>query len=208
MEPFRKLTALAALLDLQNVDTDQIIPKQFLKKIERTGFGKHLFHDWRYLDEEETRPNPDFILNAPRYQGAQILLALDNFGCGSSREHAPWALMEYGFRCIIAKSFADIFYNNCLKNGMLPVALSSEEVDQLFAEVEANQGCRLTVELENQQVSTPAGALFKFDIAPFAKDCLLRGLDHIGWTMQFAERIEQFEQAYHNSNPWVVIQQG
>ncbi len=208
MEPFKKLTALAAILDRQNVDTDQMIPNQFLKKIERTGFGKHLFRDWRYLDEEETRPNPDFILNAPRYQGARILVTLDNFGCGSSREHAPWALMEYGFRCIIAKSFADIFYNNCLKNGMLPVVSASEEVDQLIAEIQANEGCKLTVDLERQQVSSPGGGCYSFNISPFAKDCLLRGLDHIGWTLQFAGQIEQFEQAYHRSNPWVVIQQG
>jgi len=206
MEPFTKLTALAAILDRQNVDTDQIIPKQFLKKIERTGFGKHLFHDWRYLDEEETRPNADFILNAPRYQGARILVSLDNFGCGSSREHAPWALLEYGFRCIIAKSFADIFYNNCLENGLLPVALASGEIDQLIAEIQANEGCRLTVDLEKQEVSSPGGALYKFDISSFARYCLLRGLDHIDWTLQFADRIERFEQAYHQNNPWVGIQ--
>jgi len=208
MEPFKKLAALAAILDRQNIDTDQIIPNQFLKKIERTGFGKHLFHDWRYLDEEETRPNPDFILNAPRYQGARIMVTLDNFGCGSSREHAPWALIEYGFRCIIAKSFADIFYNNCIKNGMLPVVLASEEVDRLIAEIQANEGCKLTVDLEKQEVSSPGGGCYSFGISPFAKDCLLRGLDQIGWTLQFAGQIEQFEQAYQQNNPWVVIQQG
>ena len=141
MEPFTQLTALTAAFDQINVDTDQIIPKQFLKKIERTGFGIHLFHDWRYLDDAGTQPNPEFVLNAPRYQGAQILLARDNFGCGSSREHAPWALLDYGFRCIIAPSFADIFNNNCRKNGILVVMLQPEEVQALFEEVETNQAC-------------------------------------------------------------------
>ena len=205
MKPFFRLTALAALLDRQNVDTDQIIPKQYLKKIERTGFGRHLFHDWSYLDEEETRPNPDFVLNQPRYRGAGILVARDNFGCGSSREHAPWALQEYGFRSIIAPSFADIFYNNCLKNGMLPVALKTGEVERLFAEVGATEGCKLTVDLEKQEVSSPQGLCFKFEISPFSKDCLLRGLDGIGWTLQFAQKIEDFEKVYHRENPWLLV---
>ena len=208
MKPFVRLTALAALLDRQNVDTDQIIPKQFLKKIERTGFGRHLFHDWRYLDEEENRPNPEFILNQPRYQGAGILAARDNFGCGSSREHAPWALQEYGFRSIIAPSFADIFYNNCLKNGMLPVVLKSGEVDRLFAEIGAGEGCKLTVDLEKQEVSSPSGLCFHFEIMPFSKDCLLRGLDDIGWTLQFSPKIEEFEKRYQRENPWLLVGQG
>lgn len=169
MEPFKKLAALAAILDRQNIDTDQIIPNQFLKKIERTGFGKHLFHDWRYLEEEETRPNPDFILNAPRYRGSRILVTLDNFGCGSSREHAPWALIEYGFRCIIAKSFADIFYNNCLKNGMLPVVLASEEVDRLIAEIQASEGCKLCVDLEYRRSRAPEAAFTASTSHPLPK---------------------------------------
>jgi len=205
MEPFTRITELAAILDLQNVDTDQIIPKQFLKNIGRTGYGKHLFHDWRYLDEEETRPNPDFILNAQRYQGAKILLALDNFGCGSSREHAPWALSEYGFRCIIAPSFADIFYNNCLKNGLLPVVLKKSEVNALFAEIEAHEGLKLTVDLNSQEVTSPGGLSFKFEISPFARNCLLKGLDDIGWTMQFESKITSFEENYRKSQPWMYI---
>ena len=207
MEPFEKLTALAAILDRQNIDTDQIIPKQFLKKIERTGFGRHLFHDWRYLDEEETKPDPDFILNAPRYQGAQILVTLENFGCGSSREHAPWALLEYGFRCIIAKSFADIFYNNCLQNGILPVVLSPAEVDRLIVEIRDNEGCRLTVDLESKEVSSPGGELCRFDISASARERLLRGLDQIDCTLEFAPQIERFEKEYQQNNPWTVIRQ-
>jgi len=206
MEPFTRLTALAAILERKNVDTDAIIPKQFLKKIERTGFGKHLFHQWRYLDEEGTRPNPDFILNHQRYQGARILVTLDNFGCGSSREHAPWALLEYGFRCLIAPSFADIFYNNCLKNGILPVVLKSPEVHLLIEEIKANQGCKLTVDLEKQQVLSPAGRCFYFQISSFYKHCLLKGLDHIGWTLQFSSRIDEFETNYRRSCPWMFIE--
>ena len=205
MQPFTKLTALAAVLDRINVDTDAILPKQFLKKIERTGFGKHLFHDWRYLDEEGTRPNPDFVLNQPRYQGAQILVARDNFGCGSSREHAPWALLEYGFRSIIAPGFADIFYNNCFQNGILPVVLVAEEVDQLFREIGNNEGCRLTVNLEAQQVGTPAGRCFSFKISPFYKNRLLKGLDNIGWTLQFESQIAEFERKYREEKPWMFV---
>ncbi|HLA38905.1 MAG TPA: 3-isopropylmalate dehydratase small subunit [Candidatus Glassbacteria bacterium] len=204
MEPFTSYTALAALLDRQNVDTDQIIPKQFLKKIERTGFGRHLFHDWRWLDDEETRPNPDFVLNQPRYRSAGVLLTRDNFGCGSSREHAPWALLEYGFRSIIAPSIADIFFNNCTKNGMVPVVLKSTEVDELFAEIEANEGYRLTVDLLQQTVSTPTGKSYKFDFPAFAKDCLVRGLDHIGWTLQFAPQIADFEKKYYEERTWLA----
>jgi 3-isopropylmalate/(R)-2-methylmalate dehydratase small subunit len=205
MQPFTKLTALAAVLDRVNVNTDAIIPKQFLKKIERTGFGKHLFHDWRYLDEEGTRPNPEFVLNQPRYQGAQILVARDNFGCGSSREHAPWALLEYGFRSIIAPGFADIFYNNCFQNGILPVVLAAEEVDQLFREIEDDEGCRLMVDLEAQQVGTPAGRRFSFNISQFYKNRLLKGLDDIGWTLQFQSRVVEFERKYREEKPWMFV---
>jgi len=206
MQPFTKLTALAAVLDRVNVNTDAIIPKQFLKKIERTGYGKHLFHDWRYLDEEEKQPDPDFVLNRPRYQGAQILVARDNFGCGSSREHAPWALLDYGFRSIIAPSFADIFYNNCFKNGILPVVLSAEQVDRLFREIENNEGCKLTVDLESREVSTPAGKCFSFEISPFYKKRLLQGLDDIGWTLQFAGKIVEFESEYRRDKPWMFVE--
>jgi 3-isopropylmalate/(R)-2-methylmalate dehydratase small subunit len=204
MEAFTKYTALAAILDRQNVDTDQIIPKQFLKKIERTGFGKHLFHDWRYLDDEETRLNPDFILNAPRYKGAGILVSRDNFGCGSSREHAPWALVEYGFRSVIAPSFADIFYNNCTKNGMVPVALKADEVDALFKEIEAVEGTKLTVDLEKNLVTSPGGLSFTFEVPAFARDCLLKGLDHIGWTLTHESDIGAFEQQHHGRQPWLL----
>ena len=185
---------MAAPLDRINVDTDQIIPKQFLKKIERTGFGVHLFHDWRYLDDEGTQLNPDFVLNYPRYQGAQILLTRENFGCGSSREHAPWALHDYGFKCVIASSFADIFFNNCRKNGILALVLQPEEVQTLFVEVEAHEGYQLTVNLLQQSVITPEGKKFSFEVDQFAKNCLLNGLDDIGWTLQFEEKIEAYEQ--------------
>lgn len=204
MDAFTRYTALAAILDRQNVDTDQIIPKQFLKKIERTGFGKHLFHDWRYLDDEETQPNPDFILNAPRFKGAGILVARDNFGCGSSREHAPWALVEYGFRSVIAPSFADIFYNNCTKNGMAPVALKAGEVDALFKEIEAVEGTRLTVDLEKLKVTSPGGLEFSFEMPPFARDCLLKGLDQIGWTLTHEGEITAFEKSHHGRQPWLL----
>ncbi|MBF0277175.1 MAG: 3-isopropylmalate dehydratase small subunit [SAR324 cluster bacterium] len=193
MQEFKKITAVAALMDRVNVDTDAIIPKQFLKKIERTGFGQHLFHDWRYLDDEGTRANPDFVLNHPRYQGAQILVARDNFGCGSSREHAPWALLEYGFCTIIAPSFADIFFNNCFKNGILPVILPGSQVQALFEEVESLEGSQLTVDLESQQVTTPQGKIYPFEVDPFARERLLKGMDDIGWTMQHENRISTFE---------------
>jgi 3-isopropylmalate/(R)-2-methylmalate dehydratase small subunit len=205
MQPFQTLTATAAKLDQVNVDTDQIIPKQFLKKIERTGFGIHLFHDWRFLDDAGQKPNPDFILNLPRYQGAQILVAGDNFGCGSSREHAPWALLDYGFRSIIAPSFADIFYNNCAKNGILLVALPEASVQQLFIEIEENAGCELTVDLPNQKVQSPKGLEFSFEIDPFVKHRLLNGLDDIGWTLQFQSEIEKFEASYQKQAPWMFV---
>ncbi|MGA0888236.1 MAG: 3-isopropylmalate dehydratase small subunit [bacterium] len=205
MQPFQTLTATAAKLDQVNVDTDQIIPKQFLKKIERTGFGIHLFHDWRFIDDAGQKPNPDFILNQPRYQGAQILVAGDNFGCGSSREHAPWALLDYGFRSIIAPSFADIFYNNCAKNGILLVALPEASVQQLFTEIEENAGCELTVDLPNQKVQSPKGLEFSFEIDPFVKHRLLNGLDDIGWTLQFQSEIEKFETSYQKQAPWMFV---
>ena len=205
MQPFQSLTATAAKLDQVNVDTDQIIPKQFLKKIERTGFGIHLFHDWRFLDDAGQKINPDFILNQSRYQGAQILVAGDNFGCGSSREHAPWALFDYGFRSIIAPSFADIFYNNCAKNGILLVALPEASVQQLFTEIEENVGCELTVDLPNQKVHSPKGLEFSFEIDPFVKNRLLNGLDDIGWTLQYQSEIESFESNYQKQAPWVFV---
>ena len=205
MQPFQTLTATAAKLDQVNVDTDQIIPKQFLKKIERTGFGIHLFHDWRFLDDAGQKTNPDFILNQSRYQGAQILVAGDNFGCGSSREHAPWALLDYGFRSIIAPSFADIFYNNCAKNGILLVALPEASVQQLFTEIEENVGCELTVDLPNQKVQSPKRLEFSFEIDPFVKHRLLNGLDDIGWTLQFQSEIESFESNYQKQAPWMFV---
>ena len=205
MQPFQTLTATAAKLDQVNVDTDQIIPKQFLKKIERTGFGIHLFHDWRFLDDAGQKTNPDFILNQSRYQGAQILVAGDNFGCGSSREHAPWALLDYGFRSIIAPSFADIFYNNCAKNGILLVAMPETSVQQLFTEIEENVGCVLTVDLPNQKVQSPKGLEFSFEIDPFVKHRLLNGLDDIGWTLQYQSEIERFESNYKKQAPWMFV---
>ena len=205
MQPFQTLTATAAKLDQVNVDTDQIIPKQFLKKIERTGFGIHLFHDWRFLDDAGQKLNPDFILNQSRYQRAQILVAGDNFGCGSSREHAPWALLDYGFRSIIAPSFADIFYNNCAKNGILLVAMPEGFIQQLFTEIEENVGCELTVDLPNQKVQSPKGLEFSFEIDPFVKHRLLNGLDDIGWTLQYQSEIESFESNYQKQAPWMFV---
>jgi 3-isopropylmalate/(R)-2-methylmalate dehydratase small subunit len=211
MQPFRTLTGLVAPLDRANVDTDAIIPKQFLKSINRSGFGPNLFDAWRYLDRGEPgvdsaeRPlNPDFVLNEPRYQGSQILLTRRNFGCGSSREHAPWALLDYGFRAIIAPSFADIFFNNCFKNGLLPIVLSMGEVDRLFDETAAFPGFRLTVDLERQTVATANGAaVFAFEIEPFRKHCLLNGLDDIGLTLGHAEEIRAFEAKHKAEQPWL-----
>ena len=192
MQEFKQHTGLAALLDAANVDTDQIIPKQFLQKVSKLGFGKHLFHDWRFLDDAGEQPNPEFILNAPRYQGASILLARENFGNGSSREHAPWALADYGLRAIIAPSFADIFYGNSLNNGLLVVRLKAEEVDALFKLVEANEGQTITVDLEHQQVR--AGELcFDFAIDEFRRYCIMNGLDNIGLTLQHSDAIDAFE---------------
>ena len=198
-------------LDRANVDTDAIIPKQFLKSIKRTGFGQNLFDEWRYLDQGEPgvdcaqRPlNPDFILNQPRYAGASLLLARKNFGCGSSREHAPWALQQYGFKAVIAPTFADIFFNNCFKNGFLPIKLSEEEVEALFQETVANEGLQLTVDLPNQQVKTPSGKSYGFEIDPFRKHCLINGFDDIGLTLQHADEIKAFEEKRLNQFPWLA----
>jgi len=192
VEKFTVHTGIVAPLDARNVDTDQIVPKQFLKRIERTGYGDVLFYDWRYLDDGKT-PNPEFEMNAPRYKGASILLTRDNFGCGSSREHAPWALRDYGFRSIIAVSFADIFYNNCFNNGILPITLSESEVDTLFKEVRATEGYKLTIDLEKQVVIKPDGTIISFDIHPFLKKRLLNGWDHIDLTLRYEKYISEYE---------------
>ena len=210
MKAFTKITAIVAPLDRSNVDTDAIIPKQFLKSIKRSGIGPNAYDEWRYLDHGEPgmdnskRPlNPDFSLNQPRYQGAQILLTRKNFGCGSSREHAPWALDDYGFRAVIAPSFADIFFHNCYKNGLLPIVLTEEQVDQLFKEVEANEGYQLSIDLAEQTLTTPSGETFKFDITEHRKHCLLNGLDEIGLTLQHADEIRDFEEKRRQSQPWL-----
>ncbi|MBQ0842839.1 MAG: 3-isopropylmalate dehydratase small subunit [Paraperlucidibaca sp.] len=210
MQKFTTMTGLVAPLDRANVDTDQIIPKQFLKSIKRTGFGVNLFDEWRYLDEgypgqdNSVRPlNTEFVLNQARYQGAQVLLARQNFGCGSSREHAPWALDEYGFRTVISSSFADIFFNNCFKNGLLPVVLSEAELDQLFKECEAGEGYALTIDLAAQEVRTPSGAAFSFEVDAFRKHCLINGLDDIDLTLQDADAISAFEVKARAARPWV-----
>ncbi|NOZ04701.1 MAG: 3-isopropylmalate dehydratase small subunit [FCB group bacterium] len=210
MEKFKTLTGIVLPLDRVNVDTDAIIPKQFLKSIKRTGFGGNLFDEWRYLDRGEPgqdcsdRPlNPEFVLNQPRYQKATILLSRANFGCGSSREHAPWALYDYGFRVLIAPSFAEIFYNNCFKNGILPIVLSENIVDRLFAEVESMPGYALTVDLENQTVTLPDQTVIPFDIDPFRKHCLLNGLDDISITLQHVQEIKAYEERKRNETPWL-----
>lgn len=215
MEKYTTEQGIVAPLDRSNVDTDLIIPKQFLKSIKRTGFGDNLFDELRYLDEGflgqdiNKRPkNPDFVLNQARYAGASILLARKNFGCGSSREHAPWALEEYGFRTVIAPSFADIFYNNCFKNGMLPVVLSDGDVDDLFNECFANVGYQLTVDLQNQKVISPSGKEYAFDVDEFRKHCLLNGLDDIGLTLQHADDIKAFEEKAKQERPWVFKELG
>ncbi len=210
MKAFTQLNGLVCPLDRANVDTDAIIPKQFLKSIKRSGFGPYLFDEWRYTNYGEpgmdctNRPkNPDFVLNQPRYQGAQILLARDNFGCGSSREHAPWAIEDYGFRVIIAPSFADIFFSNCYKNAVLPIVASEEIVDRLFKECEATEGYKLDVNLEAQTVTTPSGFSFKFDITEHRKHCMLNGLDDIGLTLQHADEIKAFEEKRKATQPWL-----
>jgi 3-isopropylmalate/(R)-2-methylmalate dehydratase small subunit len=211
MEKFTVHTGLVAPLDRANVDTDAIIPKQFLKSIKRTGFGPNLFDEWRYKDRGEPgmdnskRPlNQDFVLNQPRYQGASILLARKNFGCGSSREHAPWALQQYGFKAIIAPSFADIFFNNCFKNGVLPVVLMELEVDHLFNETTAFNGYTLTVDLTQQKVTAPDGKAFAFSVDEFRKYCLLNGLDDIGLTLRHADKIKAFEAQRLAAQPWLA----
>lgn len=210
MQAFTQLTGLVVPIDRANVDTDAIIPKQFLKSIARSGFGPNLFDEWRYLDHGEPgmdcsqRPrNPDFALNLPRYQGAQILLARENFGCGSSREHAPWAIEGYGVRVIIAPSFADIFFSNCYKNGILPIVLPADTVDRLFGECAASEGYALAVDLSRQTVSTPSGEVFSFDITPHRKHCLLNGLDEIGLTLVHADEIRAFEAKHALAQPWL-----
>ena len=210
MNKFTLLNGLVVPLDRANVDTDAIIPKQFLKSIKRSGFGPNAFDEWRYLDHGEPgmdnskrQVNPDFVLNQPRYQGAQILLARDNFGCGSSREHAPWALEDYGFRVIIAPSFADIFYNNCFKNGLLPIKLDADKVDALFKATFASEGYRLTIDLEAQTISGADGTLYSFDVDAFRKHCLLNGLDDIGLTLQHTDEIAKFEAKHHAEQPWL-----
>jgi 3-isopropylmalate/(R)-2-methylmalate dehydratase small subunit len=210
VEKFVREEGLVAPLDRANIDTDAIIPKQFLKSIKRTGFGPNLFDEWRYLDRGEPgqdnskRPvNPDFILNKPEYRGATVLLARENFGCGSSREHAPWALLQYGFQAVIAPSFADIFYNNSLKNGLLLIKLDSATVDRLFREANATKGYRLAVDLEQQTVTTPGGESLHFDIDPFRKHCILNGLDDIGLTLDHANEIKAFEAKHRQAQPWL-----
>ena len=201
MRPFTQLTGLVAPLDRVDVDTDQVIPKQFLKTIKRTGLREGLFFDWR--KRKDGSPDPSFFLNQPRYQGATILLTRDNFGCGSSREHAPWALLDQGFRCIIAPSFADIFYNNCLQNGILPVVLKSEEVLALMNDVLDIEGYQLTVDLDRQTVTTPNATTYRFEIDPFRKDCLYRGLDAIGLTLQHEKAITAYESRRKAEAPWL-----
>lgn len=205
MEPFVTLTALAAPLDRANVDTDAIIPKQFLKTIKRTGLGVSLFYDWRYLPDGKT-PNPDFILNQPRYQGARILVSRQNFGSGSSREHAPWALLDYGFRVVLAPSFADIFYNNCFKNGILPIRLEESQTDRLFREIPPTPGYQLGVDLPSQSITLPDGTRWGFEIDPFRKKCLLEGLDDIGLTLAHKEKIRQYEERRRQEAPWLFSQ--
>ncbi len=211
MTPFQMHTGLVAPMDRENVDTDAIIPKQFLKSIKKSGFGPNLFDEWRYLDHGEPgqdpasrRPNPEFVLNQSRYRGASVLLARKNFGCGSSREHAPWALDQFGFRALIAPSYADIFYNNCFKNGLLPIVLPEHELAKLFDEVAAFVGYSLTIDLERQVVIKPDGATLAFDVQPFRKYCLLGGFDDIGLTLRHAEKIRAFEAERLLSKPWLA----
>ena len=211
MEPFRVHAGLVAPMDRENVDTDAIIPKQFLKSIRKSGFGPNLFDAWRYLDPGEPgqdprsrRPNPEFVLNQPRYAGASVLVARRNFGCGSSREHAPWALQQYGFRAILAPSYADIFFNNCFKNGLLPVVLPEAEVARLFDDVAVFPGYRLTVDLERQRVVRPDGGELAFEVEPHRRECLLGGLDDIGLTLRHADAVRAFEAKRLAERPWLA----
>lgn len=201
MQAYSKHESIAALMDRSNVDTDQIIPKQFLKRVERTGFGKHLFHDWRFNDDGSD--NPEFELNNPAFKGAHILVAGDNFGCGSSREHAPWAIADYGFNTIFSTSYADIFYNNCFKNSILPILVSKDQLAALMAEIEANEGVKFVIDLANQQVTTPAGNNFNFEIDGFRKQNLLEGLDDIGLTLKHTDKIDEYELKHQRLYPWL-----
>jgi 3-isopropylmalate/(R)-2-methylmalate dehydratase small subunit len=201
MKPYTNHTSTAALMDRSNVDTDQIIPKQFLKKVERSGFGVHLFHDWRY--NADGSDNTDFELNKPAFKDAKILVTGDNFGCGSSREHAPWAIEDYGFNTIISTSYADIFYNNCFKNGILPIVVSRQELDQLMQEIRADEGVKFTIDLPEQTITTATGTVVKFDIDEFRKQNLLLGLDDIGMTLQHVDKIDAFEARQQQTHPWL-----
>jgi 3-isopropylmalate/(R)-2-methylmalate dehydratase small subunit len=212
MQKFSVHKGLVAPMDRENVDTDAIIPKQFLKSIRKTGFGPNLFDEWRYLDvgrpgqpQSERKPNPDFVLNQPRYSGASVLLARKNFGCGSSREHAPWAIDQYGFRAVIALSFADIFFNNCFKNGLLPIVLPEATVDLLFNEVQAFPGYQLTIDLERQVIVRPQGEEIPFEVQAFRKYCLLNGFDDIGLTLRHADKIKAFEAQRLAQKPWLAL---
>ena len=200
MQPFTKHTGLVAPMDRVNVDTDQIVPKQFIKWLTREGYGRVLFYDWRYRGDGET-PNPDFVLNAPRFKGASVLVARANFGCGSSREHAPWAILDYGFRAILAPSYADIFYNNCFKNGIIPVILTDSQVDEVFRRVAAKEGYGLTVDLQTQTVTDDVGLRFEFTVDPFRRECLLNGWDDIGLTLRIADRIGNYEKSHQPAAP-------
>jgi len=211
MNPFITHTGIVAPLDRANVDTDAIIPKQFLKSIKKTGFGPHLFDDWRYLDHGEPgvdlsqrKKNPEFVLNQSQYEKASILIARENFGCGSSREHAPWAIEDFGFRAILAPSFADIFFSNCFKNGLLPIVLPNKTIDLLFKSIYANKGYALTIDLENQFVVLPSNERISFQVDAFRKHCLMHGLDDIGLTMQHSDSIKAFEQDYYQKNSWLL----
>ena len=211
MNPFITHTGIVAPLDRANVDTDAIIPKQFLKSIKKTGFGPHLFDEWRYLDHGEPgmdlsrrKKNPEFVLNQTPYEKASILIARENFGCGSSREHAPWAIEDYGFKAILAPSFADIFFNNCFKNGLLPIVLPNKTIDILFKAIYANKGYTVTIDLENQFIVLPSNEKISFQVDAFRKHCLMHGLDDIGLTMQHSERIKAFEQDYYQKNSWLL----
>jgi len=211
MKPFITYTGIVAPLDRANVDTDAIIPKQFLKSIKKTGFGPHLFDEWRYLDHGEPgmditqrQKNPEFVLNHPQYEKATILVTRENFGCGSSREHAPWAIEDYGFRTILAPSFADIFFSNCFKNGILPIVLPTETIDDLFKAIKKQEGYALTIDLENQSVILPSNNKINFQVDAFRKHCLVNGLDDIGLTMQHSETIKAFEKNYYQKNSWLL----
>lgn len=201
MEAYNKHESTAALMKRSNVDTDQIIPKQFLKRVERSGFGKHLFHDWRF--NQDGSENVEFELNKPSFKGAKVLVVGDNFGCGSSREHAPWAIADYGFNTIISTSYADIFYNNCFKNSILPIIATKTQLAQLMDEVANNEGIKFVVDLENQKLTTPAGNGFKFEIDPFRKENLLQGFDDIGLTLKQTDKIDQYEEKHKQNFPWL-----